>query len=222
MRKISAKWALTVFLIGSVWSVPGQVLVSADDPRFGPNSLTVDTRTGLTWLDLPLSSDFSYLQAEAATQSGGRFVGFRHATVLEVLSLYNSAGFGEGLVAQSDPNYPNAVALMSMIGETYPGAVVGVSGTLNGRGQALAPWIGYSSFNNVDGIMITTSRQLPGTYSALYDLDIHFPTVGNWLVEVPEPSIPALLLITPALLKWRRAPIADLFVRRRAETFYEK
>lgn len=205
MRIISAKWALTVFWIGSVWSIPGQALVSADDPRFGPNSLTVDTRTGLTWLDLPFSSDFSYLQAEAATQSGGRFAGFRHATVLEVLSLYNSAGFGEGLVAQADPRYPNAVALMSMLGETYPGAVVGISGTLNGTGQALAPFIAYSSFNNVDGIMFTTSRQQPGTYSALYDLDIHFPTVGNWLVEVPEPSVSALLLIPAALLTRKQA-----------------
>ncbi len=204
MRKISGKWALTVFLIGSVCSVPGQVLVSADDPRFGPNSLTVDTRTGLTWLDLPLSSDFSYLQAEAATQSGGRFAGFRHATVLEVLSLYNSAGFGEGLVAQSDPNYPNAVALMSMVGETDPGSAVGISGTLNASGLALAPWIGYSSFDNVDGIMLTTSRQMPGTYSALYDLDTHYPTVGNWLVEVPEPSVAALLLMAPALLTWKQ------------------
>ena len=205
MRTIFVKWALTGFVIGLAGSVPGQVLVSADDPRFGPNSLTVDTRTGLTWLDLPFSSVFSYLQAEAATQSGGQFAGFRHATALEVLSLYNSAGFGEGLVGQSDPNYPNAVALMSMVGETYPGAAVGISGTLNGTGQALAPWIGYSSFNNVDGIMLTTSRQSPGTYSALYDLDIHYPTVGNWLVEVPEPSVSALLLIVPALLTWKPA-----------------
>ena len=200
-------WVLIVFCLGSAGSVRGQVLFSADDPRFGPGSLTVDTRTGLTWLDLPFSTDYSYLQAEAATQPGGRFAGFRHATVLEVLSLYNSAGFGEGLVAQSDPRYPEAVALLSMIGETEmnPQSAVGISGTLNGGGLALAPFIGYSSFNNVDGIMLTTSRQLPGTYSALYSLDDAVPTVGNWLVEVPEPSVCALLMIVPVLLRWKEA-----------------
>jgi hypothetical protein len=207
MKTVSTKWALIVFCIGSVGSLPGQVLFSGDDPRFGPGSLTVDTRTGLTWLDLPFSSDYSYLQAEAATQPGGRFAGFRHATVLEVLSLYNSAGFGEGLVAQSDPRYPDAVALLSMIGETEmnPESAVGISSTLNSNGLALAPFISYSSFNNVPGIMITTSRQLPGTPSALYSLDLAFPTVGNWLVEVPEPSVCALLMIIAALFRWKQA-----------------
>jgi hypothetical protein len=206
MRTIIVKCALTVLWVGFVGSVSGQNLVSADDPRFGPNSLTVDTRTGLTWLDLPFSVNYSYDEAEAATQNGGIFEGFRHATVEEVLSLYNSAGLEEGLVAQTDPNYPNAVALLSMIGETEmnPQSAVGISATLNSAGLALAPFISYSSFNNVDGIMVTTSRQLPGTYSALYGLTDSFPTVGNWLVEVPEPSSSTLLLMVPVLLKWKQ------------------
>lgn len=209
MRTIFAKWVLAVLWIGMAGAVTGQTLISADDPRFGPNSLTVDTRTGLTWLDLPYSVNYSYDEAEAATQNGGVFQGFRHATVEEVLSLYNSAGLEEGLVAQTAPNYPNALALIQMIGitDTSPnGAVgaVGISGTLNSNGLALAPFMGTSSFDNVDGIMVTTSRQLPGTYSALYSLDLSFPTVGNWLVEVPEPSSSTLLLMAPALLKWKQ------------------
>ena len=206
MRTIFAKWVLAILWIGMAGAVTGQVLVSADDPRFGPHSLTVDTRTGLTWLDLPYSMNYSYDEAEAATQNGGLFEGFRHATVEEVLSLYNSAGLKEGLVAQTDPNYPNAVALLLMIGETemYPQSAVGISATLTSDGLARAPFIGYSSFDNVDGIMLTTSRQLPGTYSALYSLNLSFPTVGNWLVEVPEPSSSTLLLMAPVLLKWKQ------------------
>lgn len=206
MKTIYAILALSVSWIEMTGSVSGQILIPADDPTFGPNSLTVDTRTGLTWLDLPFSVNYSYDEAEAATQPGGVFQGFRHATVEEVLSLYNSAGLEEGLVAQTAPNYPNALALMQMIGitDTSPNgavAAVGISGTVNSNGLALAPFIGTSSFNNVDGIMVTTSRQLPGTYSALYGLNDSVPTVGNWLVEVPEPSSSTLLLSILVLLK---------------------
>ena len=51
-------------------------LYQVDDPRWGAGSMTLDTRTGLTWLDLPFSQDLSYSQAEAEMLPGGEFAGF--------------------------------------------------------------------------------------------------------------------------------------------------
>jgi hypothetical protein len=49
-------------------------LISASDLRFGQDSLTVDTTTGLEWLDLPLTTGYSYQTMNAALQPGGTFV----------------------------------------------------------------------------------------------------------------------------------------------------
>jgi len=43
-------------------------LVQAGDPRYGPNSIIIDTASGLAWLGLPFSSGLSYQQALLATQ----------------------------------------------------------------------------------------------------------------------------------------------------------
>ena len=67
-------------------------LVQATDPRFGPNSLTIDTSTQLAWLNLGNSVGLSYDQVLADTAPGGIFSGYRFATLNEVLGLYSSAG----------------------------------------------------------------------------------------------------------------------------------
>jgi len=156
-------------------------LLQADHPLFGADSLTVDTTTGLGWLDLSFSVNLSYLQAEAETQPSANFAGFRHATVPEVLSLFNSAGFGEGVFSQSSASFQKVEALISLIGVTDPaGYAIGIAGP-----SAKVPYI--------------TFYESPPTYrvdasSLTYGLDTHYSTVGNWLVLVPEPSTHMLLI----------------------------
>src|SRR5258707_10339255 len=74
-----------------LWVVSGArisaALVTTDDPRYGAGSITLDTSTGLLWLDLPLSQGLSWFQAEQAIQPGGLFDGYRHATANEVFKL---------------------------------------------------------------------------------------------------------------------------------------
>lgn len=56
---------------------------------FGPGSLIRDTETGLEWLNLRQTVNLSYSDVQAALQSGGRFAGFRYATVSELSSAFN-------------------------------------------------------------------------------------------------------------------------------------
>src|ERR1039458_10013985 len=94
-------------------------LMEATDPRFGLNSLTIDTMTGLAWLDLTASAGLSYQQVLADTQPGGIFSGFRFATAQEVLVLYASAGIpGTGNYPGSVPGDQAILNLISLIGAT--------------------------------------------------------------------------------------------------------
>src|ERR1035441_6731449 len=96
-------------------------LIQASDPRFGLNSLTIDTGTGLGWLNLAASAGLSYQQVLADTQPGGSFSGFRVATAPEVLNLYTSAGIPcTGYYPLSTPPILTLISL------------IGASGTING------------------------------------------------------------------------------------------
>ena len=106
LMKAIKQFALTAFAAAGLWTLNSYAeLVSGSDPRFGPDSITLDSRTGLAWLDLTFTTNLSYNQLVTGLQPGGRFAGFRFATPDEVLSLYTSAGFGEGYYLQGDPPY---------------------------------------------------------------------------------------------------------------------
>ena len=113
-------------------------LIPANDPRFGRDSLTIDTSTGLAWLDVNLSAGLSYNQALADTGPGGLFSGFRYATAQEVLNLYSAAGipgFGDYPLST-----PSILSFLSLVGTTgsingYPG-ILALSATSLGGAQA--------------------------------------------------------------------------------------
>ncbi len=170
-------------------------LLSAYDPRWGADSLTIDTRTGLTWLDLPFTLNLSYLQAEASMRPGGSLEGLRHATAAEVASLYSSAGFEQGIIAESDPRSQKVVSLISMVGTTGASDAVGITGSIDSRGLALMVGMNYARANGAPVYIVTATG--PAT---AYGLSTRAPSVGNWLVLVPEPSSWALLLMGGSLV----------------------
>src|SRR6516165_3756551 len=91
-------------VFASIWlaGAPAKAnLIPATNPSFGANSLTIDTGTGIAWLNLTASAGLSYQQVLADTQPGGIFYGFRFATDQEVLNLYSSAGFTTGFYPSS-------------------------------------------------------------------------------------------------------------------------
>ncbi len=181
-------------------------LVKDADARFGPNSLTLDTRTGLEWLNLTFSVGLSYDIAKAATQSGGAFSGFRLAKADEVLTLYQSAGLPGPAWYPDGGSFDQAISsLISLLGATSSQdgrpELFGISDTSTNPGSHLVPGLDSSFQDPKYGYSVTGATL--GTLA--YGDSTGAPTVGVWLVTpVPEPSVLALSLVG-AVLFWSRS-----------------
>ena len=192
-------------------AVTSAALVAADDPRYGAGSLTLDTSSGLAWLDLPVSSGYSYLQALAATQPGGTFGGFRFATAQEVVALYASAGIpGPDWYPESASSLQPILSLISLVGATAsqdgrPEAH-GISGTSYGNDSHWAVALDFLYATGVPGYDV---NGLPGQQPGFAIGDTTSLTVyGNWLVEpIPEPS-PWAFGVLAVLVFWARRLVA--------------
>ncbi|MFQ6006518.1 MAG: hypothetical protein ACE5OQ_13570, partial [Woeseia sp.] len=96
------------------------VLISQNS-SFGVDTITLDTATGLKWLDVTLSMPYSYDQLLVQLQPGGVFDGYRLATQAEVLTLWQNAGINTGpgfLNIFTSPNFQPVVDLMAFVGIT--------------------------------------------------------------------------------------------------------
>jgi len=173
-------------------------LIQATDSNFGLNSQTVDTATGLTWLDLTASAGYSYQQVLAATQSGGMFGGYRYATAQEVLSFYLDAGIpGVGVYSGSDPTI---ASFLSLVGATssqdgHP-ETFGLSSTSDGPGSQFVPGVDYFTSNGNPSYQITG---IPGQAGDLgYGVTTSSKGVGSWLVSVPETADAGIYILAIA------------------------
>ncbi len=171
-------------------------LIQASNPSFGLNSVTTDTSTGLSWLDLTASAGLSYQQVIAGTQSGGIFNGFRFATAQEVLGLYTSAGIpGTGDYPAADPSIQS---LISLVGATssqdgHP-QTIGITGTSYSGGQVVSSL----DFFYASGVPTYRVSGVPGD-ALTYGVNTSFPGVGSWLVtSVPEPASASIYFLAVA------------------------
>jgi len=190
--KMSRLAVLEIAVAMLVFSTPLRaVLILTGDPAFGANTLTIDTSSGLAWLNVTLTAGLSYNQVLAATLPGGEFQGFRYATAPEVLTLYNDAGIpGRGFYPLSSPAVPAIQSLVSLVGVTFtqygnPG-VIGITGAdvLSGTSQLSSSLI-CTIENGTTGYLVTGVPSDATAYGVTYGA----PTVGSWLVySVPEPA----------------------------------
>jgi hypothetical protein len=170
--------------------------VARDAAGWGEGSLTLDTDTGLQWLDVNLSVSFSYNEMRAEMLSGGQYEGFRYATRDEVASLFVNAGV-QHINAVSTDNNQAAAQLMEFLGFTSSrrgnNELFGITGTEQSGGVS-AGVIDHLFENGLSAYDI-------GVADLIYGKGYKAATVGSWLVttaEVPVP--PALLLFSSALL----------------------
>ena len=99
-------------------------MVSRDSP-FGPNTITYDTETGLEWLDVTISTLYSYDEILIEIGPGGAFDGYRLATTDEILTFWQNAGINVGtgfLSSWTTENFQPIVNLMAWVDITGPGA----------------------------------------------------------------------------------------------------
>ena len=195
--KIWPATAVCYCLLFATSAVHASSLISGDDAVFGPDSITIDTATGLEWLDWTLSTNRSYDDVSTQFGVGGNYEGWRHATAEEAVVLFQNAGITN---IDSDLSNPRTVVsdLVSLLGDTttnllgVPGSV-GITGSLSDDPES-----------RFIGVLDPTGQISPASNSAYvftYDLLESFAAdpYGHALVRssnlIPEPSTIALLAI---------------------------
>ncbi|WP_028319673.1 VPLPA-CTERM sorting domain-containing protein [Desulfobulbus elongatus] len=170
---------LFVVLAWSFFVVTGAqaALVAQNDDVFGDGSLTLDTGTGLLWLDLSITSDLTHSCVSTQFGVDGDFAGYRYATADEVVTVVDTA------LSASTDIFAAAEYLGSFVGSTsyfagYPEMLAMIE-----SGQAAGMTVFYSS-----GQPIYRS----GIFGTTYGDQFHYSGVSHWLVRESSPvPIPA-------------------------------
>ncbi len=190
MRKMDK--ALIASLVGAflllAGGTAGAALVEGDLAVPADGLITLDTGTGLEWLDLTATLGMSYNGAEASS-----FVtsdGFRHATQAEVQVLFLTAGFLTVDNMNNPANNPAATLLLDLVGCTQ------FCGTINATGRGFADNVspGFTTRPNYHTSGLGAGAAVLSLASA--DFDLLDATSGNFLVRaasLPEPSTALLI-----------------------------
>ena len=196
-------WGTAVVLLATflVSISASATLISLDDPIFGVGAFTLDTTTGLEWLDVNLSTNRSVNDVSATLGAGGDFAGLRYAVPNEVYGLFVAAGIPD-VPGRSTANFAPAQALMDLIGHTSIDGVgrdvFAVTNTVPpGETTAVARVV----LNGIGGGTNSPGPLYIADFGGSQGPQAAWPEWGNWLVRdsavVPEPS--ALLLFVLGL-----------------------
>jgi hypothetical protein len=198
---------LRVILLLLAGSTAKAVLVQVNDPLIVGNftytrdgfNITRDTQSGLDWLDVTLSTGYSYNQVIEQLGDGRAFDGLRFATEAELVGLFEHAGLD---IDANTPVEP-AIALLDLVGISVAsrggGHIAGYfyDGDTNssvGLATLIAPTGREESYD----IIIWKNSRSSSQVSSIS---------GSWLVRdtpnnVPEPA--AFLMCTIGLFAARR------------------
>jgi hypothetical protein len=162
-------------------------LITGTDPGFGANSLTIDTQTGLAWLNLSYTTGLSYDQVLADMQPGGMFSNYTFATAQQVTDLFTDAGVGPA------GNYPLSMPailnLISLVGSTGPingnTGFIAISATPGGFGTYEDPSIYAGGLNGIAYYFVAEG----GIGTTDTGPSVSDPNTADWLIQaVPEPG----------------------------------
>jgi hypothetical protein len=205
MRMACRAAAIVGLLAGAVSSGPASATLISQDSPFGPGTHTLDTETGLLWLDLTESSGLSHAEVLQALQPGGTFEGYRLATRAEVSALFANAGLdvSQGLGDFVPQNFDPAVALSALVGVLGTDGNCGTGCTFSFTDGFIAdpPVIintfataGIAWFDNSAGQDPTSPSEPVGRVILEGgSTGTGFSGQGAWLVVVPEPGTLGLL-----------------------------
>jgi len=162
---------------------------------------TIDTISGLEWLDLTQSLNRSYddlVGNDGTNEFGpsGDFRGWRYATINEVFDLFTHAGIPFiNLPSGAVENIPPVMALEDLVGITFPGVAPASQGITSTPVATTIRQVGVLQITNGGGSGIANTLNF-----AIRDAEA-FPSVGSWLVRssaIPEPS--SLILLSGGLV----------------------
>ncbi len=129
-------------------------LLAVDLQTAGDGLLTLDTETGLLWLDITVAFGRTYTDVSGQFGPGGDFEGYRHATGAEVNELFQNAGLVVSGAIFSSANFAPAVALQDLIGRSH----VNVNGFDVASGFTADHSTGESRLIGIVQIELATSR----------------------------------------------------------------
>lgn len=149
---------------------------------------TIDTNTGLEWLDVVESANWSYNDILGEFGVGGQFEGWRHATLFEASTLWSSTPFPIGHAAS--PADAGILTYIHLFGETLENIVLPffdmhtVIGYLDAGGSPTAPGLiaEYLVTTSGDDSAVVTAAELPR--------DRADEIYGHWLVRTPTTVTP--------------------------------
>ncbi len=194
MKKLLLSVAI-VLLISNVSTVKAAILES-DWLIVGDGLITLDTESGLEWLDLTQSIDRSFNDVSTQFGSGMDFEGFRYATYIEWRALMTHADLFCCGGSPLQVRFNAARALQNMIGFTmymyYGGEDIWIThgytaGNGNGGNAGFsAKYDHYPYQSNYDWPYgFSSSEQLH-----IADKDAHYEMTGNWLVRDAGSGLP--------------------------------
>ena len=167
------------------------VLMQQDLLSAGDNLITLDTDTGLQWLDVDQTLGLTY-DAVAAGAGSWTSLGFSHANVDQVASLFTNAGIVDLTNAYNAANTAAAETLVNLLGctgncSTIPFLQGAADAVPFNASQALRPLIQWFNAVPTSAAAHTTLAPIQKDNSVL--------TTGHYLiravptaVQVPEPG----------------------------------
>jgi hypothetical protein len=190
----------------SVAATEASAALVSENSSYGANTLTLDTSTGLEWLDLTLTQNLSINQVSGQLGAGQQFAGFQYAHASDLHTLFLNGGVStEPLFDSTAASDITAVTnLISLLGQTFTQNTIG-EGIFGTQG-----WTADHRFFPDDAEAGRVSIQQnfancpcadalafsSGLASAL-DAD---PGIGSFLIRpftpaVPEPSTWAMMIL---------------------------
>jgi hypothetical protein len=209
--------AVAIFLgiaaVGLTISSAGATLIEKDLNAPGDKLLTLDTLTGLEWLDVDATLHLSYNDALLTPFVTAQ--NFRHANQNEVAALYSGNGVTDQTSTYTAADFlgvQNLIEKLGCVGDciNFPKQygwtdLVPFSPTIDGL-----PFVQYSTFLSTAQSGNTSPAFSPCGGGCGKDLGGPQVEIGNYLVRsVPEPSTLVLLLgVLAGWVAFRRRPTA--------------
>lgn len=146
-------------ILGILTTSPSFAILISQPSQFGDDTITLDTDTGLRWLDV-FQGAYSYNAVKSMMGSGGRFEGFRYATKQEVHTLlFGSLGIDSEYATSH--NAPTSDALeriahlisffdytmgVGVVQENFYGRILDAVFESNDRSRVLQTVLSYNYF----------------------------------------------------------------------------
>jgi hypothetical protein len=181
-----------VAAITAAASTASATLTSSDWQNDGDGLLTIDSDTGLQWLDWSHTVNRSYNDVSSQLGDGGEFEGFRYATEAEMRTLYANAGavFIAPIDGTDAGNIPALLLMSELFGRTYSAgaeAIYGLEGNASEEQSALGDWPNSGAIHHMATAFQEEAGQIAVRWLNMND-ESTADFLGHALVMVPAPG----------------------------------